>query len=251
MHLTSKKQPSLSARRQEKFLVQNTFITLEDTKDPQSIVRTVSFVTQTNLKLLQWNVRDAASDERTICSQKLPVICLPRLGEEESAGSDVRFGLPVLLCITGHENNFQEISNPTAVSTESTCLPSASPPTSLPPSRSDSSNREESRSESRPLPGLGIVSANPERPLPPTPVLTAQGKNDLEQQLSGAQEEIRYLRTLLALSEDGANSATDADARTRTSTPKSLAAGVESMMAALRNFVHPLASSELSDGVHI
>jgi len=79
--------------------------------------------------------------------------------------------------------------------------------------------------------------------------LTAQGKRDIEQQLSDAQEEKRYLRALLARSGDGANSATD-DARIRTLDPQSLASGVESMMAVLQNFVHPLASAGLPDGGH-
>lgn len=150
--------------------------------------------------------------------------------------------------MTRCERNFQEVGDPTAVSTESTHLPSASPPASSPPS--PQSDSDESGNKSLQPPGLGIVNPDLERPLPTTLLLAAQSKKDLEQQLRDAQEEIRHLRTLLARSEDGANSATDADARTRASTPKSLAAGVESMVAALRNFVHPLASSELLDGAH-
>ena len=65
-----KEKSPLSARRNDKFLIQSSFIRSEDTNDPQSIVRTVSLITQTHLKSLQWNVRDAASDDRIIYSQK-------------------------------------------------------------------------------------------------------------------------------------------------------------------------------------
>lgn len=138
-----------------------------------------------------------------------------------------------------------------AVSTESTRLPFA-PSTEAPPlsPRSDSWNRDEPRNEYRQPPGSGTVHVDLGRPLPPIPDLTAHDKQVLEQQLSDAREEIRYLRALLVRSGDGANSATDGDAPTLTSAPKSLASGVESMMAALRNYVHPLASSGLLDADH-
>lgn len=94
MYHATKEQPP---RRREKFLVHSMFITSEDTKNPQSIARTVGFIIQTYLKPLQWNVRNDAGDEPTIYSQKISVTYLPQLEEGGSTGPQVRFGHLVLL----------------------------------------------------------------------------------------------------------------------------------------------------------